>query len=161
MQLVATPDTDCYFWFWPPFVQGHIIQFLLVTCLWNVFSLSHLLNLMFIQIFTYVKFAENKHSWQWEDIYFFAELLTEKLHKKLYKKNLNRFMECRPWHLFFSYIFFDLICVNFDQPTHRKHGPAHLSLPDGQSAPIIHYEKRQEWFRIIHIALKRRLLFWR
>ena len=23
----------------PPFVQGHIIPFLLVTCLWNVFSL--------------------------------------------------------------------------------------------------------------------------
>ena len=40
MQLVPTPDTDCYFDFDPPpFVQGHIIQFLLVTCLWNVFSL--------------------------------------------------------------------------------------------------------------------------
>ena len=24
----------------PPFVQGHIIQFLLVICLWNLFSLS-------------------------------------------------------------------------------------------------------------------------
>ena len=46
----------------PPFVQGHIIQFLLVTCLWNLFSLSQLLNLMFIQIFTHVKFAENKRS---------------------------------------------------------------------------------------------------
>jgi hypothetical protein len=39
MQLVATPDTDCYFWFWPPFVQGHVIPFMLVTCLWNLFSL--------------------------------------------------------------------------------------------------------------------------
>jgi hypothetical protein len=38
MQLVATPDTDCYFW--PlPFVQGHINPFMLVTCLWNMFSL--------------------------------------------------------------------------------------------------------------------------
>ena len=47
----------------PPFVQGHIIAFLLVTCLWNLFRLSQLLNLvMFIQIFTHVKFAENKHS---------------------------------------------------------------------------------------------------
>jgi hypothetical protein len=25
MQLVATPENDYYFWFWPPFVQGHII----------------------------------------------------------------------------------------------------------------------------------------
>ena len=34
-----------------PLLQGHIIQFLLVPCLWNVFSLSHLLNLvMFILI---------------------------------------------------------------------------------------------------------------
>jgi hypothetical protein len=32
MQLVATPDTDCYFSFWPPLVQGHIILFLLATC---------------------------------------------------------------------------------------------------------------------------------
>jgi hypothetical protein len=39
MQLVATPDTDCYFWFSPPFVQGHVIPFMLVTCLWNLFSL--------------------------------------------------------------------------------------------------------------------------
>ena len=32
------------------------------------------LNLvMLIQIFTHVKFAENKRSWQWEDISFFAE----------------------------------------------------------------------------------------
>ena len=28
---------------------------------------------MFIQIFTHVKFAENKRSWQWEDLSFFAE----------------------------------------------------------------------------------------
>jgi hypothetical protein len=40
MQLVATPDTDTVtFDFDPPFVQGHIIPFLLVTCLWNLFSL--------------------------------------------------------------------------------------------------------------------------
>jgi hypothetical protein len=36
MQLVATPDTDCFDF---DFVQGHIIPFLLVTCLWNMFSL--------------------------------------------------------------------------------------------------------------------------
>lgn len=64
-------------------------------------------------------------------------------------------MECQ--HL----CFFLNICLNFDQPTHLKHGPAHLSLPDGQSAPIVHYEKLQKLFRIIHIALKRGLLFWR
>ena len=46
-----------------PFVQGQIIQFLLVTCLWNLFSLCLLLNLgMFIQIFTHVKFTGNKRS---------------------------------------------------------------------------------------------------
>jgi hypothetical protein len=37
---------------------------------------SQLMNLvMFIQIFTNVKFAENKHSWQREDVSFFAELI--------------------------------------------------------------------------------------
>ncbi|CDQ87060.1 unnamed protein product [Oncorhynchus mykiss] len=30
----------------PPLVQGHIIKFLLVTCLWKLFSLSPLLNLV-------------------------------------------------------------------------------------------------------------------
>ena len=45
-----------------PFVQGHIIPFLLVTCLWNFVFMFQLLNLMFIQIFTHVKFAENKRS---------------------------------------------------------------------------------------------------
>ena len=50
----------CYFDFDPPFVQGHIVPFLLITCLWNLFSLSQLLNLMLIQIFTHVTFAENK-----------------------------------------------------------------------------------------------------
>ena len=50
----------------------HIIQFLWVTCLWKWFSLSQLLNLvMLIQIFTHVKFAENKCSWQWEDVYLY------------------------------------------------------------------------------------------
>ena len=38
--------------------------------------MSQLLNLvMFIQIFTHVKFAENKRSWQWEDVSFFAEFV--------------------------------------------------------------------------------------
>ena len=38
--------------------------------------MSQLLNIfMFIQIFTHVKFAENKCSWQWEDVSFFAELI--------------------------------------------------------------------------------------
>ena len=36
---VVTSCIDCYFRFWPPFVQGHIIQFMLVTCLGNLFSL--------------------------------------------------------------------------------------------------------------------------
>ena len=62
MQLVATPDFD------PPFVQGHIFPFLLVTCLWNLFSLSQLLNLVvFIQIFTHVKFAVCSSS-QYSDV---------------------------------------------------------------------------------------------
>jgi hypothetical protein len=47
MQLVATPDTDCYFWFWPPLCSGtHSI--LLVTCPWNLFSLCLLLNLVIL-----------------------------------------------------------------------------------------------------------------
>uniref|UniRef100_A0AAZ3ST77 Tc1-like transposase DDE domain-containing protein n=1 Tax=Oncorhynchus tshawytscha TaxID=74940 RepID=A0AAZ3ST77_ONCTS len=48
--LTVTFDFD------PPFVQGHIIQFLLVTCLWNLFSLClSLLNfVVFIQIFIHV-----------------------------------------------------------------------------------------------------------
>ena len=61
-----------YLWFWPPFVQGHIIQFLLVTCLWNLFSLC--LSCWILCSYKYLHmFAENKHSWQWEDISFFAE----------------------------------------------------------------------------------------
>ena len=35
---------------------------LLVTCPWNFSSVSQVLNLMFIEIFTHVKFAENKRS---------------------------------------------------------------------------------------------------
>ena len=55
--LTVTVDFD------HPFVQGHIIPFLLVTCLSNLFSLSQLLNLvMLFQIFTHVKFAENELS---------------------------------------------------------------------------------------------------
>ena len=35
--------------------------------------MSQLLNLvMFIQIFTHVKFAENKYCWQWKEVYFFC-----------------------------------------------------------------------------------------
>ena len=60
MQLVATTDIDCYFDFDAPFVQGHIIPFLLVTCLWNLFISQLLILVMFIQIFKHVKFAENK-----------------------------------------------------------------------------------------------------
>jgi hypothetical protein len=40
-----------------------------------LFSLCLLLNLMFIQIFTHVKFPENKSSWQWEDVSSFAEFI--------------------------------------------------------------------------------------
>ena len=77
MQLVATPDTDCYFWFWPPFVQGHIIQFLLVQCLRNLFSLCLSCWILFCSYkYLHVKFAENKHSWQWEDVSFLAEFST-------------------------------------------------------------------------------------
>ena len=58
----------------PPFVQGHI-PFLFITCLWNLFSLSQLLSLVFIQIvFTHVEFAENKNSGQWEDFSFLLSL---------------------------------------------------------------------------------------
>jgi hypothetical protein len=42
---------------------------------WGGVSQHHrteLVLLMFIQIFTDVKFAENKLCWQWEDVYFFA-----------------------------------------------------------------------------------------
>ena len=60
MQLVATPDTDCNFWFWPaPFVQGHIIPFVSHMSVELIQFMSQLLNLMFIQIFTHVKFVEN------------------------------------------------------------------------------------------------------
>jgi hypothetical protein len=72
MQLVATPETDSSFLILnsPP-VQVHIIPFMLVTCRWNLFSLCLLNFVMFIQIFTHVKFAENKCSWQWEEVPFF------------------------------------------------------------------------------------------
>jgi hypothetical protein len=76
MQLVSAPDTDCYFWFRPPVcsvarysISVSHMSVELVQCM------SQLLNLMFIQIFTHVKFAENKRSWQWEDDYFFAECM--------------------------------------------------------------------------------------
>ena len=73
MQLVATPDTDCYFW--PPLCSGtHYSISVTHISVELVQFLSQLLSLvMFIQIYTHVKFAENKRSWQWEDVYFFAE----------------------------------------------------------------------------------------
>ena len=55
--LTVTFDFD------PLFVQGHIIPFLLFTCLWNLFILC----LSCWILFTHVKFVENKRSWQWED----------------------------------------------------------------------------------------------
>jgi hypothetical protein len=71
MQLVATSDTDCYFW--PPPLFRDTLFHCCLSHLWDLFSLSQLLNLlMFIQIFTHVKFAENKRSWPWEDVSFFC-----------------------------------------------------------------------------------------
>ena len=77
MQLVATPDTDCYFWFWPPLCSGtHFsisVSHMSVELVQFMFQLLNLV--MFIQIFTHVKFAENIRSWQWEEVYFFAEFV--------------------------------------------------------------------------------------
>ena len=77
MQLVATPDTDCYFWFWPPLCSGtHYSISVSHMSVELVQFMSQLLNfVMFIQTFAYVKFAENKRSWQWEDVSFFAEFI--------------------------------------------------------------------------------------
>jgi hypothetical protein len=66
------------------FVQGHIISFLLVTCLWNLFSwrLSCWILLCSYK-YLHVKFAENKCSWQWVDIYlFFTEFTFSSLSDK-------------------------------------------------------------------------------
>ena len=57
MQVVATPDTDLFF-ILTPLVQGHIIPFLLVACLWNLFSLSVVESVPYKYL--HVKFAENK-----------------------------------------------------------------------------------------------------
>ena len=65
--------------FWPPLCSGtrysNSVSHMSVEL---VHFMSQLLNLvMVIQIFTHIKFAENKSSWQWEDIfYFFAEFTT-------------------------------------------------------------------------------------
>ena len=60
MQLVAT-----HYFISVSHISVELVQFM-----------SQLLNLyMFIQIFTRVKFAENKCSWQWEDVSFFAEFI--------------------------------------------------------------------------------------
>ena len=70
MQLVATPDTDCYF-ILTPLCSGtyHSISISHMSVELIQF-MSQLLSLvMFIQIFTHVKFAENKSSWQWEDLF--------------------------------------------------------------------------------------------
>ena len=74
MQLVATPDTDCYFWFWPPICSGkHYYISVSHMTVELVQCMSKCLNLvMFIQIFTHVKFVENKRSWQWKDVSFFC-----------------------------------------------------------------------------------------
>ena len=69
MQLVATLDTDCYF----PFVQGHIIPFILVTFSKLVQFMSQLLNLMFIQIFTRLLKINTVDSER--TFYFFAEFM--------------------------------------------------------------------------------------
>jgi hypothetical protein len=60
IQLVATPDTDWYFWFWPPICSGtHYSIFVSHMFVELVQFMSQLLNLvMFIQIFTHVKFAK-------------------------------------------------------------------------------------------------------
>ena len=52
MQLVATPDTDCYF-----FSRTHSISVSHMSVELVQF-MSQLLNLMFIQIFKHVKIAE-------------------------------------------------------------------------------------------------------
>jgi hypothetical protein len=72
MQLVATPDTDWYFWFWPLCSGTHYSISVSHMFLELVQFMSQVLNLMFIQIFTHVNIAENKRSWHWEDIYFFV-----------------------------------------------------------------------------------------
>ena len=72
MQLVATPSTDCYFWFWPLLCSGTHYS-ISVSHMYVEFVqfMSQLLNLvMVIQIFTHVKFAENKCSWQWGRFFF-------------------------------------------------------------------------------------------
>jgi hypothetical protein len=76
MQLMATPDTDCYFW--PPLCSGTHYPFMLVTCLWNLFSLC-LRSWILLCSYKYlhVKFAVNKRSWQREDVNFFAEITYE------------------------------------------------------------------------------------
>jgi transposase len=76
MQLVATPDIDCYL------CSGRHYSIYVSHPVELVQFMLHLLNLvMFIQIFTHVKFAENKLSWQWEDVYFFAEFISNHLYK--------------------------------------------------------------------------------
>ena len=70
MQLVATPDTDCYFWFWSPLCSG--THYSISVSLWNLFSLclSCWILLCTKHKYLHVKIAENKLSWQWEDLYF-------------------------------------------------------------------------------------------
>ena len=85
MQLVATPDTDCYFWFWHPLCLGkHYSISVSHMSVELVQFMSQLLNLvMFTQIFTRAKFAENKRSWQWEEVSFFAEFTSDNKHRAL------------------------------------------------------------------------------
>jgi hypothetical protein len=81
MQLVATPDTDCYFWFWPGTHYSISVSYMSVELVQILPQL--LILVMFIQIFTQVRFAENKRSWQWEDASFFAEFTSLQLCKSL------------------------------------------------------------------------------
>ena len=64
-----------YFWFWPPLCWGtHYSISVSHMSVELVQFKSQLLNLMFIQIFIRVKFAENKCSWQWEYVSFLLSL---------------------------------------------------------------------------------------
>jgi hypothetical protein len=65
MQLVATPDTDYYFEMNPPSLCSGTHFYISVSNMSVEFVqfMSLLLNLvMFIEVFTHVKFAENKCS---------------------------------------------------------------------------------------------------
>ncbi len=63
------PDTDCY-----AFVQVLVIQFLVVECLWNLFSLClNCWNLCSYKYLNVNKFAVNK-AVECEDFFFFLRV---------------------------------------------------------------------------------------